>query len=105
MNEQPISLLFDVVEVAESHSGLVLASAFAKVLEDFDVSDKILSITCDNATTNDVMIDKLGYLLDDYPGATSHTRCFAHIVNLIAKSLLKQFDVPKKKADDALRED
>ncbi|KAG6851495.1 hypothetical protein C0991_008591, partial [Blastosporella zonata] len=48
------------------------------------------------------MIEELGDLVDGYPGASSRTRCFAHIINLIAKSLLKQFDVPKKKTDDAL---
>ncbi|KAG6824325.1 hypothetical protein H0H92_007188, partial [Tricholoma furcatifolium] len=36
MKSKPISLLLDIVEVAESHSGLVLATAFAKILEDFN---------------------------------------------------------------------
>lgn len=32
--------------------------------------------------------------------AVNCTRCFAHILNLIAKSLLKQFDVKTDKKDD-----
>ena len=37
----PISMLLDLVEVAMSHSGVNLAVAFAKVLEDFGISDKV----------------------------------------------------------------
>ena len=34
-------MLLDLVEVARSHSGLNLAAAFVKVLEDFGISDKV----------------------------------------------------------------
>ena len=37
----PVSMLLDLVEVAMSHSGVNLAAAFAKVLEDFGISDKV----------------------------------------------------------------
>ena len=37
----PVSMLLDLVEVAKSHSGANLAAAFAKVLEDFGISDKV----------------------------------------------------------------
>ena len=37
----PISMLLDLVEVATSHSGANLAAAFAKVLEEFGISDKV----------------------------------------------------------------
>ena len=37
----PISMLLDIVEVPRSHSGLNLAKAFANILEDFGVSDKV----------------------------------------------------------------
>ena len=39
----PISMLLDIVEVVRSHSGVNLAAAFAKILEDFGVSDKASS--------------------------------------------------------------
>jgi hypothetical protein len=39
----PISMILDLVEVAESHSGANLASAFANVLQDFGISDKVKS--------------------------------------------------------------
>jgi hypothetical protein len=37
-------MLLDLVEVPCSHSGLNLAAAFAKILDDFGISDKVLVI-------------------------------------------------------------
>jgi hypothetical protein len=111
----PISMILDIVEVAKSHSGVNLAEAFAKVLEEFGIQDKvgfkhlqymklmlwyqILGITCDNASNNDKMIEHLSTLIENFPGAANQTRCFSHILNLVAKSILRQFDVPKKDGD------
>jgi len=75
---------------------------FAKILNEFGIAEKCLGITCDNASNNDVMIDELVDLLPNYPEAANRCRCFLHIVNLIAKTLLKQFEVLKKDVDTAL---
>ena len=48
------------------------------------------------------MIDKLEVMLEDFPGAPNWTRCFTHILNLVAKSVMKQFNLPKAKAGEAL---
>lgn len=61
----------------------------------------VLDVTCDNASNNDVMVEKLSTLLPDFPGAANRTRCFTHILNLVAKAILKQFDAPKGSATDA----
>ena len=77
-------MLLDLVEVAVSHSSLNLASAFSKVLANFGISNKannffkfnmkatynlvlmqVLSITCDNASPNDTMIDELEVMLEN----------------------------------------
>jgi hypothetical protein len=54
------------------------------------------------------MIDELIALLAEFPGPANQTRCFAHIINLIAKSVIRQFDVPKategKTIDEAIAE-
>ena len=34
-------MLLDIVEVAQLHSGVNLAAAFAKILGDFGISDKV----------------------------------------------------------------
>jgi Asp-tRNA(Asn)/Glu-tRNA(Gln) amidotransferase B subunit len=47
------------------------------------------------------MSAELDLMLTKY-STVNHTRCFAHILNLVAKSLLKQFDV---KQDDKEKDD
>jgi hypothetical protein len=39
-----VSMLLDIIEVPCSHSGLNLAKAFANILEDFSVSDKVSTV-------------------------------------------------------------
>ncbi|KIK18569.1 hypothetical protein PISMIDRAFT_14278, partial [Pisolithus microcarpus 441] len=91
----PLSFPLDIVEVVKSHTGHELAQAFADVLHEFGLATKILSITCDNASNNDAMIDELARNVPTFGGKASHTRCFLHIVNLMAKSLIRQFDIKK----------
>jgi len=55
----------------------------------------------DNASNNDMMVSFLSTIIDDFPGAVNHTHCFAHMVNIVAKAILKQFDVPKASAGDS----
>ena len=54
------------------------------------------------------MVDELAIQLDDFPGSMSRVCCFAHILNLVVKSIMRQFDVPDMKkeavADEATRE-
>ena len=58
---------------------------------------QILGITCDNASNNDAMIEELAARLEAFPGAANQVRCFLHIVNLVAKGVLRQFEPPKSK--------
>jgi len=57
---------------------------------------QILGVTADNASNNDKMIEHLAILIDTFPGTANQTQCFAHILNLVAKSVLRQFEAPKK---------
>ena len=56
---------------------------------------QILCITCDNVSNNDMMVSELDDQIDDY-SEVNQIRCFLHIVNLIAKAMLRQFDVSKR---------
>ncbi|KAF9010992.1 hypothetical protein BDZ89DRAFT_901787, partial [Hymenopellis radicata] len=53
---------------------------------------QILSITSDNASPNDVMMERLVDALPNFGGPRARTRCFAHVINLVAKSLLRLFN-------------
>jgi hypothetical protein len=50
------------------------------------------------------MIAALACTLDDYPGDPNRARCFNHIIALVGKRMIRQFDVPKGGADAALDE-
>ncbi|KAH9849693.1 hypothetical protein C2E23DRAFT_736527, partial [Lenzites betulinus] len=69
----------------------------------------ILSMTADNASNNDTMTDHLAGLLPAFGGQFARTRCFLHILNLSAKSLIRPFDVKavgdvEEAADEDVRE-
>jgi len=48
------------------------------------------------------MIDALAELIVAFPGAMNRTRCFTHILNLVVKAILHQFDVPKAQEGEVL---
>jgi hypothetical protein len=48
------------------------------------------------------MIAELANLLDDFPGPANQMRCFTHVLNLVVKSVIQQFDLPKTKGDRIL---
>jgi hypothetical protein len=50
------------------------------------------------------MVEHLSEILDEFPGASNQTCCFAHTISISAKAILKQFDVPKAKDGEALDE-
>jgi hypothetical protein len=50
------------------------------------------------------MIAELADIVEEFPGAKNQTRCFLHIINLVVKSIIRQFDLPKKQADGLLDE-
>jgi hypothetical protein len=51
-----------------------------------------------------MMINELANLLDDFPGSANQTRCFTHVLNLVIKSIIRQFDLPKAQGDKILDE-
>ena len=50
------------------------------------------------------MIEHLATIIEAFPGAANQTRCFAHILNLVAKSVLRQFEAPNVKGIRAINE-
>ncbi len=118
---QPLSFILDIIEVAESHTGEAQAEAFVGMVREFGIKEKvcqsvyqrgaastydmfeILGMTADNAVANDTIINILAQKLPSFGGKYSHARCFDHITNLCAKSVLRPFDVEKKHQGQALK--
>jgi hypothetical protein len=55
-----------------------------------------MGVACDNASNNDAMIKSLSRIISHFPGAANRARCTAHIVNLVSKIILRQFDARKR---------
>ncbi|KAL0058828.1 hypothetical protein AAF712_014479 [Marasmius tenuissimus] len=63
-----------------------------KFLLDFFEVAEVLCITGHNMVNNNKMIEELGWVLPHFPGKEHQICCFAHTVNLIAKSFLPLFE-------------
>ena len=62
------------------------------------------SIGCDSVALNDVMVEELKKLVEGFCGEAAWVHCFSHVINLVAKSVIKQFDVPKNGGKDVVDE-
>ena len=47
-----------------------------------------------------MMVKHLATLVENFPSTANQTHCFTHILNLVAKSILRQFDMAMRTADD-----
>ena len=56
-------------------------------------------MSCDNASNNEKMADEMEHLLPAFSSG-NRVRCFTHVLNLIAKALLKQFEMAKKSENE-----
>ncbi len=46
------------------------------------------------------MVAKLAHVLPDFEGQRSRGRCFAHIINLVVKSILQLFEKPGSRGEN-----
>ena len=72
-----------------SHSGSNIAERISTMLGEYGLTDKVFSITLDNASSNSTAMDTLKSLLSGYVGPLlMHQRCACHIINLMVKAAL-----------------
>ena len=85
------------------HEGKSLSVAFIDVLEDFGIADRLLAVTADNASNNSTMMAYMEkYYKENYPDAGfsvawNQVECMAHVLNLGAQQILKNFKQPVDK--------
>lgn len=87
------------------HNGAAMFNVLLKSLQEWNLEDKLFSITVDNASVNGTMIYNLRENLVSknmllYEGALLHVRCACHVFNLIAQVGL----LAVKSAIDNIRE-
>jgi hypothetical protein len=87
------------------HDGKSLSAAFIDVLEDFGIADRLLGVTADNASNNSTMLAHMeDYYIKNYPEAGfsvawNQVECMAHVLNLAAQEILKEFKQSIEKED------
>jgi hypothetical protein len=75
-----------------SHNAENIAERITSVLADYELTDKVFSVTLDNADANTRSINQLNHVLSSYVGSLFlHQRCACHIINLIVKAGLDVF--------------
>jgi hypothetical protein len=84
----------------EEHDGVSLSKAMADVLEDLGISDRLLGVTLDNASNTSTMLAEFEkFMTQKYPNAGfsqawNQVECMAHVPNLGAQEILKNFKQP-----------
>jgi hypothetical protein len=83
--------------VPPPRGGAILADRLLAVLQEWGIDRKIFSITLDNASYNETLVNSLKENLSFGPylpcnGEFFHVRCGAHVLNLIVQDGLKVID-------------
>ncbi|CAG7724669.1 unnamed protein product, partial [Allacma fusca] len=90
-NYQQVVLDFDIL--VGSHSDKNLATSVFKTLDEYDIKEKLLVITTDNASNMDTMLFELREMLKihniDFNIPDQRIRCLAHITNSSCQASLK----------------
>ncbi|CAH9100269.1 unnamed protein product [Cuscuta europaea] len=89
------------------HSGELIGKAVEKCLIEWEIK-KVMTITVDNASSNDLAVKYLRGRLNHWGGSVLdgqylHMRCATHILNLIVKDGLKDLDASIAKIRAAVR--
>lgn len=84
--------VLDLTILHGSHEGVNIAAAFWKVVKDFNLCEKLLSVTTDNASNMDTMFLELEKLALErgitFDSKNYRVRCFAHIMNLSCQAII-----------------
>ena len=64
---------------------------------DYDLGNRVIAVTLDNASMNNVAIEILRPLVSGYHDELLHQRCACRIINLIVKACLDLVHEPVEK--------
>ena len=87
-------ILLDAVKIEGDHSGINIGDHLIEIIDNFDIRDKILSITADNASSNSSMATYLNTSMPQFIMSQHLLGCAGHVLNLAAKADLSVLDKP-----------
>ena len=90
------------------HNGVSLSEKMYNLLCEWEIENKVFSVTLDNPSFNDVSVDILRTQLSIRKalvcnGEFFHLRCCAHILNLIVQDGLKEIDITIQKIRESVK--
>jgi hypothetical protein len=98
--------VLEFIEIEGSKSGENIARIVLELLCELDIECKVLSITGDNASNNETLMDEVETGLSKrfpsidnisntprFHGQDSYIRCIAYVLNLIVKLILKTLNL------------
>ncbi len=88
------NFLLDIIPFTISHSGMNIANEIMHVLNEFNISNKVIALTTDNESAMLVCGREIDSALDSkfLSIIFSHYRCAAYVLNLDVKQDLKLVD-------------
>jgi hypothetical protein len=87
-----------------SHSGENMAKMLVRIIQEFEITDRLGYFMIDNADSNDTCLEHL--IREILPGATDddiderRLRCWGHVLNLVAKAFLFGTDADAFELED-----
>ena len=98
------NFLLDIIPFSISHSGMNIAQEIMRVLNEFNIFDKVIALTTDNESAMLVCGRNIMMALDsEFSSMTfSHYRCAAHVLNLGVKQGLELVSSSVRKARELM---
>lgn len=97
-NLQEVQLAFD--QVSGTHDGATLKTLILGVIKRYDIGERLLGITTDNATSNATMAKMLQGVLqelgNDWEAAQNHVPCMAHVIQLSLNAFMNKLQVSQR---------
>lgn len=99
----------------QSHGGEQQAAEFMKVIDDYEIADRIGYFTCDNHGSNDKMLRFISQDLRirgirDFDAKQARIRCHGHIINLTVQAFMftkdpEAVEAAARRAEEAVNND
>lgn len=93
-------ILLGFEHIDGSHTGMNLSESLLKVLSEHKITDRVLSVTTDNASNNKTLMAKMQEVTDSLQSERDitifHVPCIAHVIQLSLQELLGKIKVIPK---------